>query len=171
MGKYYSDYFSTHYDLKEKGVLLTMQVLNSIVNTTKLPATHHVLDSVIPSIFNNECFNQKKLTFFEEAKNTEVAHLLEHLILENLKLIKLKNSKTADFRGLTSWNWEKNPYGTFKINISSRCNFHKYFFRAFKNSVLILNYIYEKSLAESGNLSKPDQGARQILAPELFSTL
>lgn len=123
--------------------LLTQQVLDRRVSTVDLPTTYQVLEKSIPTIFDNECFNDANLPFKEEVKKTEVGHLLEHLILENLKIESIKENRPVDFNGQTTWDWYREKYGKFNIEIQVNYKNMDMFDRAFNMSVSLLETIYE----------------------------
>lgn len=101
-----------------------------------------MLEKNIPTIFENECFNYKKVSFRKEVENTEIGHLLEHMILENLKLLAEEKYGKGDFRGETKWNWKKDKKGKFNIVISAKEIEEEMFIRAFDKSVSLLEKIY-----------------------------
>jgi hypothetical protein len=112
MKHYTSSYFKLNIFLKTDKVLMT-QELNSIVNTKDLPLTDSLLNEHLPSIFENECINDRNLSFREEVKATEIGHLFEHIVLEHLKIETETAGKKADYSGSTSWNWETQKKGHF----------------------------------------------------------
>jgi len=122
---------------------LVQQVKRELVSTAALPLTSFVLAKTIPTIFENDCFNNSGLTFREEVKDTEIGHLFEHLILENLKLESLKENIYSDFRGETYWDWKKECFGRFNIDIEVNKVGKRYFYRALLRSITILESIYK----------------------------
>jgi hypothetical protein len=137
-----SDYFAVSLDQKEGVVLLTQKILHPIINTQELPETHDFLFKHLPTIFDNQCFNGKKLSFAEEVKSTEVGHLFEHIVLELLKIEVEKVYPNVSFKGETCWDWSKHGYGTFLITIRSNTVFKKFLKRAINKAVLILDNLY-----------------------------
>lgn len=102
---------------KNNTVYIDLKIKNIPVTTRDLPATLTVLKKEIPSIFTNKCFNDAGLSFYKEVQNTETAHLLEHLILEEMCLTKLQNAKSAVFEGKTIWN-KANTDNKYQIRLS-----------------------------------------------------
>lgn len=92
--------------IKYKGgkVYIDLKIKDIPETTRDLPATVSVLKKEIPTIFKNKCFNEGGSSFYKEVQNTETAHLLEHLILEEMCLSKLRYAKSAVFEGRTFWN-------------------------------------------------------------------
>lgn len=127
--------------LSEK-VLLTQQILDGRTSTSDLPVTYQILKENIPTVFDNECFNTEDLPFEIEVRKTEVGHLLEHLILENLKIESWRMSQPADFVGQTTWNWYREKYGKFNIEIWLDFKSRRFFKRAFRKSIFLLEKIY-----------------------------
>lgn len=98
---------------------ITMQLHGEQVNTANIPFLIPLLKRYLPNVLITECFNDEKLPFAEEVKNTEIGHLFEHILLEYLCQLKLaKGSKTATFAGRTKWNWVRDPRGMFHIRLN-----------------------------------------------------
>lgn len=113
-------YSSSLFDLKikqaNKAAIITMQIHGSIINTCEIPHTLTFLQKHSPGVLNTQCFNEKNLPFSTEVMQTEIGHLFEHILIDNLCALKIKaGASSAIYNGLTSWNWRKNPYGTFQI--------------------------------------------------------
>ena len=140
---YSSNYFNINGRQSGNRVFLTHYVLSPATNTRLLPSTIKILDQYIPTIFDNECFNGQNLPFRVEAANTEIGHLLEHLILENLKLLSEEKYGVGDFSGSTSWDWHKDCVGKFNIVIFAQSIERDMFATAFRTSVWILNKIFD----------------------------
>ena len=103
-----------------KHVKITMELFIPIVNTNTLPKTHKILKKMLPSVLITECFNEQNIPFIEEVKHTEIGHLFEHILLENLCMLKIADGKSsATFRGRTHWNWKKDKKGIFHIIVSA----------------------------------------------------
>lgn len=139
---YISPYFRITGQKRRNKVFLTQEVLHPACHTNCLPGTVNMLEKNIPTIFENECFNYKKVSFRKEVENTEIGHLLEHMILENLKLLAEEKYGKGDFRGETKWNWKKDKKGKFNIVISAKEIEEEMFIRAFDKSVSLLEKIY-----------------------------
>ena len=110
--------------------------------TTRLPATTNVLAAHLPSVFDCQCFNDANKDFEDESKNTELGHLFEHILLEYLCMEKLEKGHTeAVYEGVTNWNWQKEKFGTFNIEITAGLEDIEIIERAFRKSVNLLNKI------------------------------
>ncbi len=115
---YKSDFFSLSLRQSDKQSQIGMQVLSSHLNTHHLPQTIPFLKKYRPSVLQSECFNEASLPFSKEAEATELGHLFEHLLLDQLCLLKVSNGAyCAEFSGRTHWNWKKDPRGFFRIEI------------------------------------------------------
>jgi hypothetical protein len=89
------------------------------LSTNLLPKTKNILKKTLPTVLLTECFNSEGLAFSKEVKNTEIAHLFEHILLEYLCLEKISQGfSSASFSGRTHWNWIKYPKGSFFITIT-----------------------------------------------------
>jgi hypothetical protein len=100
-------------------VVLNVTVPEQFAFTDVLPETHAFLEANCESVLSTRCFNPDNLAFSDEVKNTEMAHLLEHLLLDMLVHEKVAaGTASATFRGETQWNWNDNPVGTFEIELA-----------------------------------------------------
>lgn len=130
-------------------VVLTQNVINPIVHTSFLPRTLEVLQKRVPTIFDNKCYNGNGFSFGKESGSTEVGHLFEHLIIENLKLIAIKKCGKGDFKGETSWDWAKEKRGVFNIVVYSDGGLKKIFPIAFKKAVEVMEEIFDVHMQEA----------------------
>ncbi len=113
-------FHSPLFDLKIRQALratiIDMQLHGSIINTYDLPETLNFLKNNYPRVLNTQCFNEDNRPFEIEVIQTEIGHLFEHILIDKLCALKIKSGATsAVFNGLTSWNWKKNPLGSFQI--------------------------------------------------------
>jgi hypothetical protein len=114
-----SEHFDLHYTATEVLTVMEMKLRIPELTTAELPKTYHVLNTHLPSIFQCQCFNDKKIPFSKEVLQTEIGHLYEHIVLEYLCDEYCKHAlKPTTFSGVTSWDWIKNPKGTFTIELS-----------------------------------------------------
>ncbi len=89
-----------------------------VVNTSSIPHTVSFLETHAPTVLSTRCFNDLNLAFDKEVKATEVGHLFEHMLLEQLCALKISAGfASAVFNGRTYWNWERDPEGVFHIVI------------------------------------------------------
>lgn len=117
-------YHSPLFDLKirqtRKVTAIDMQLHSLTVNTSEIPETLEFLETNYPGVLKTQCFNEKNLPFNVEVTQTEIGHLFEHILIDNLCALKIKSgAKSAVFNGTTSWNWQQNPYGSFLIWIDA----------------------------------------------------
>lgn len=134
--------FSVVVDETEDQIRLCQAIVHPAIHTAQLPETHDFLEQNLASIFENQCFNYAKRPFAEEVKSTEIGHLLEHLILEFMKVEAEKEFGNVSFRGETVWDWKNDPRGTYWINIKSRKPWRKYFPVALDQAVKMLDELY-----------------------------
>ncbi len=147
MNQYKSANFAIDGCFGKDRIVLTQTILSPAIYTGQIPATMEVLLARIPTIFDNECTNYHRHSFYNESKNTEIGHLLEHLILENMKLVKTLKCGKADYSGVTVWDWEKDKKGTYTITIYAKQSDRELFNKAFNKSVLVLEEIYSTQRA------------------------
>jgi len=84
-------------------------------NTRDKPHLARGLFRMLPRLKKHRCYNEGNLSFQREAASTEIAHLLEHLVLE-LQAVTLCG---RGIRGVTYWNWREEPTGQFHIDIDA----------------------------------------------------
>ncbi len=121
---------------------ITMLLDTPHFHTKHLPLTHSILERTLPQVLHNECFNDSNLPFREEVRNTEIGHLFEHIILEYLCQIKVKNGyRKASFTGVTEWDWKRDTKGTYHIKIKIDKKDKMFFKSALNESVNLLNKI------------------------------
>jgi hypothetical protein len=140
-------YLTLHIFPKRKSILIRMQLKIDIVNTKYLPMTLTLLEKELPNVLKTRCFNEENIPFKIEVQNTEIGHLFEHILLENLCVEKYKYSpKRVIFNGRTKWNWIVNPYGSFDIWIDAGFNDQLFFFPALKKSINLMQLILSQNL-------------------------
>jgi hypothetical protein len=123
-----------------------MELIGDILSTKQLPSTTKILGEILPSIFNCRCFNNEELPFKTEAKDTELGHLFEHILLEYMCRFKIDSGyKTAKYRGETSWNWNKSKRGVFDIDISISNREKNIFYKALEKSIILINLILQSN--------------------------
>ena len=102
----------------DTGTEIVMQMLGTTVTTRDLPQTYDLLKHQFPAVLSTKCFNEAHLPFYQEVRNTEIGHLLEHVLLEHLYQEKSSQGhKNVVFNGRTFWDWHKDPIGSFRIMI------------------------------------------------------
>lgn len=140
---------------KKKQTIIQMKLLNGLFNTQDIPTTVFFLQKLLPNIFTSQCFNDENNTFQEEVEETEIGHLFEHMLLEFLCDDKMKGGyKNVIFSGVTSWNWHKNPRGTFTIMIDAKAQDRFIFSSALKKAVSLLSLFFEENKRFSLALDK-----------------
>lgn len=116
--EYKSNSFSLNIKLSQSDLRIVMLLYSLPLSTKNLTRTNHILKSELPTIYSNRCYNQDNLSFFEEVKNTEIAHLFEHILMEKIfQSLNPSSSSDDSIAGKTSWNWEKEPIGKFHIQL------------------------------------------------------
>lgn len=116
---YNSDFYKMHIFPNENLLEIKLQMLTPFVTTSNLEHTYSFFKKNLPSILKSKCFNENNYAFSKEILNTELGHLFEHILLENLCKEKLLyGHKSASFSGNTSWNWKKEKLGNFTIKIN-----------------------------------------------------
>lgn len=128
----------------KQGTKMKMNVKGA-VNTREIPKTYSTLKKLLPSIFLSECFNDEKLPFKKEVEETEIGHLFEHILLEELCRVKAsKGFKKVVFSGVTKWNWIEDEFGTFHIEVDAGFNDFDILEEAVESSLVVFNQILAK---------------------------
>lgn len=128
------------------GTQIKMTLTTDYFHTNYLPKTSRLLERLLPEVLETKCFNDMNLPFNEEVKNTEIGHLFEHILLEYLCQVKIGDGyQRASFKGLTNWNWKKDPRGTFHITIETKPKDIIYLQYALEKSIELLNRILERN--------------------------
>lgn len=138
---------------------IVMKLLIPQVTTKDFLETSKILKVFLPSIFRSSCYNDDKLQFKDEVKNTEVGHLFEHILLEYLCLQKLeKGFDNAMYEGVTDWNWMRDPRGTFHITITASQEDFEIFTSALEQTIKLTNAILLQNIscAITGSPEKMD---------------
>ncbi|KKR09735.1 MAG: hypothetical protein UT38_C0022G0013 [Microgenomates group bacterium GW2011_GWA2_39_19] len=131
-----TDHFTINIKHRESTTHLFMHMLSPTLYTDQLPHTYKFLMTHLPCIYKSKCFNHSKVPFKKEVKDTEIAHLFEHILLEHLRLEKeSRGCKSACFSGETRWDWSKNPCGTFHIKVGVKHAELEVFSKAFEKSI------------------------------------
>jgi len=121
---------------------INMALQIPIVNTKDITDTASILQMYLPSVLYSTCFNDDKLPFAVEVQATEIGHLFEHILLEYLCYFKLlTGEKSAEYSGVTKWNWEKDPWGVFNITINAGLDEFEIFAQAMQQTILLTQYI------------------------------
>ncbi len=119
-------------------VVIDLKITSVPEYTCDMPGALSVLKREIPTIFDNKCFNDTGKTFYEEAKNTQTAHLFEHIILENMCLAKIKYADSAAYNGKTFWDkYAKDK--CYQIRLSVPLVDWPIFINAFTKSISLVN--------------------------------
>ena len=145
--KYNSELFSLTITTQKINTLITMRLFISEVNTNAFPQTHELLSQYLPTIFKHKCFNYSHQPFSKEVKKTEIGHLFEHILLENICILKFKKgNKDIKIKGVTDWNWYKDSIGTFHIDINYAVDDVKLFNEALKKTIQLTQIILSSPL-------------------------
>lgn len=138
----------------QDNTILQMMLYQKPFTTASYPRTITILANSLPRVLQSTCFNDKQLPFRQEAQQTEIAHLFEHILLEYLCIDYLSTGiSTATFKGLTSWDWKKEKAGTFHIAVNAGEETLGIFNQSLRKSITLL----EEILASSIPLATPYQ--------------
>ncbi len=143
---YTSQHFTLDVAMGSRGAIMHMFVKDGIINTSQLHFVHETLTDLLPSVLESQCFNDQGLAFCEEVKATEMGHLFEHILLEYVCLLKIeRGDEQATHSGRTSWNWQRDPKGTFFIYVDIPQSDRTIFLKALAKTILLMKVICNMS--------------------------
>lgn len=138
------EHFSLNITPASRELNIIMKMKLPIFHTCDIPMTSALLQSLLPSIFESKCFNDKKYSFTQEVKNTEIGHLFEHIMLEYLCMEKVNQGyMQATFNGVTNWNWREEPRGTFHITINAGWKEKEMILRALEKTISLVTLLLD----------------------------
>lgn len=139
-----NNYYDLSLQLSRESLSMRMFVKLPFYTTSHLPYTVAILQRELPCILKCQCFNRRNLPFIDEVRNTELAHLFEHIFLEYLCDLKYADSsEPLSYSGLTTWNWGRDPIGTFYIEINADTNDYQYVIPAIERTNQLMMHILE----------------------------
>lgn len=133
-------------------IKLHMKFPGSYVTTRALPHTYTFLKKHVPSILKCQCFNEEGLPFSEEVKHTEIAHLFEHILLDQLCQVKSQDVD-AEYSGQTEWNWNKEPVGNFKVIVGCAKTEEKYLAIALNKTIALMEKLLQPQISVAQTLT------------------
>lgn len=83
------------------------------LRTCEIPGLADAAVRALPGLRGHRCDNGAGLTFSDELRDTEIAHLVEHVALE---LMAMAGCSPA-LRGETSWDFATDGRGVFRVRI------------------------------------------------------
>lgn len=145
--RYYStEEFTLSIKLAKTRTKIIMALKQDIFNTRELPQTYACLQRSLPSVLQSTCYNEDNYPFQTEVLHTEIGHLFEHILIENLCLLKLAQEyKSVEYSGVTKWNWIVYPKGSFHITISAGQTDRNIFAEAMGKSIALVTTIINSS--------------------------
>ncbi|MBI3910565.1 MAG: hypothetical protein HY320_06475 [Armatimonadetes bacterium] len=100
------------YDTNKIKLVVEMPDANRYTTDT-FPELPISLFELFPHLAEHRCHNEYGYSFRREARNTEIPHLLEHLIIE----LQTQAQRHEVLKGETQWNWRVDPRGTFHVHV------------------------------------------------------
>lgn len=152
-----TDSYTIKTKYKKSSTKIILDLHNGMLNTRELPNTSYLLNKSLPSIFQSTCFNENNYPFKKEVKDTELGHLFEHILIENLCLIKVaKGYDDVEYSGITKWNWLVYPKGTFLITVNSGLKDRELFEEAMFKSTNLFDAILNSNVPDDYVNTIPD---------------
>jgi hypothetical protein len=141
-----SDSLVLYLKTESEAVKLAVYFDTESPNTEYFPETSRLLTDNVPQYRTARCRNERNLPFYREVEQTELGHLLEHILLEYLCMNKRQAGMSqALFTGKTTWNWQLDPRGTFYIDIAIKPEDHAYLSEALTQSLDLIGKILENT--------------------------
>lgn len=148
---YSSSQFELKYSFEQNTMNLFLQIHIPFVLTSAYGGCISFLEHHCPGTLQTTCFNDQNLPFYIEAKNTELGHLFEHILLDQLCSEKISQGhKNVMFSGITQWDWEQKPYGSFQILINLKRSDLAYFNKSLNSSIIL----FEKLISAFPNSTR-----------------
>lgn len=144
---YQTDPYAVSFSISKSHTTIQMSVPPHLISTKHFPHISYTLTKNLPSIFQSTCYNDLHIPFSEEVKKTETAHLFEHIFLEFLASHDNRvHVKKKIYKGVTTWDWRKNPRGSFviRLNVGTR-------------DILNLSYAMKKTIKLFSEVMKPSE--------------
>lgn len=136
--------YSLDLTIHKKSTIMVMKMTSSILSTEELPLTHTILRKQLPGVLKTRCFNSLRLPFTKEVRQTEIGHLFEHILLQNMLEMKLAlGDEKFVLKGTTSWDWKKDSRGTFHIKLNVGAEEQYILYSALDKSNQLLDHIFE----------------------------
>lgn len=142
---YQTDTYKVSFSISQTTTHITMNVPTHLLTTQRIPTVHTTLSTLLPSIFDSTCYNEYNLPFSEEVKMTETAHLFEHIFLEYLSQYDTRLENKKVYKGVTSWDWRKDPMGSFDIRLNVGTKDMLYISHALKKTIELFSKIMDSS--------------------------
>ena len=159
--KFSAKNFIKSYKSANNKIVINFTVKNVPFTMDAFPHSREVLKSYLPSIFSCQCFNPLNQSFYKEAKNTEIGHLFEHILLEYMCLEKIQYTDEISYSGKTSWNTE-NMTGDFKIEVECGKSDKKIFTKALNKSIHLMDVILSEGKTISLNTQRKQTVAQAV---------
>ena len=84
------------------------------LRTSEVPGLVDAVLRALPGLSGHRCENDAGLTFAEELRDTEVAHLVEHATLEVMAMA----GSPSTLHGATSWDFAADGRGVFRLRLA-----------------------------------------------------
>lgn len=101
-------------DFRQGKSFITLFVSPHSFKTSQMPKFKEAVLLRLPELRFHRCDNGQGKSFVDELGDTELAHVFEHMLIE---IISQMDSKVDGVRGLTTWNWKKNPRWSYCVEI------------------------------------------------------
>jgi hypothetical protein len=100
----------------DAGVLSARVVFgpDEALRTCEVPGLAEAAMRALPGLRGHRCDNGARLTFADELRDTEVAHLVEHAALEVMAMAGFSSALSGD----TSWDFAADGRGVFRVRIA-----------------------------------------------------
>ena len=145
-------------DFQQGKSFIALLVSPDSIKTSQMPGFREAILSKMPELRFHKCDNGLGNSFADELLDTEVAHVFEHVLIE---IISQMDGSVDNIRGLTTWNWRKDPRWLYRIEIAYDVS--DTVLAALRSTFAILDEVFQLC---SVNLSDAED-----LSPAFFGTL
>lgn len=131
-------------DFYEGKTCINLTVPDHITNTTQIPGFSESILKKLPTLKEHICYNELGQTFEHELNDTLLAHVFEHVLIE---LMGKRIGYRKNIKGYTSWNWYKNPRGSYQIEIHHPDK--ELLFSVLKDTISLINNTVKENTYEN----------------------
>lgn len=115
---------------------ITFYSHTAAVRTGCIPNICDLLRKNLPGVLKTQCHNNEGWGFNKEVADTEIGHLFEHILIQNISELRQKYfMPDGKISGVTEWDWTLEPRGTFNIKIKSNSPYLDILNEAIENSM------------------------------------
>lgn len=105
-------------DVSERALEALVRVDPERIRTSDVPQLPERILSALPGLARHRCENDTGARFVDEARDTELAHLLEHVTFE----LMAQSGSPRTLKGETVWDFPRDGRGVFRVKLEFDCD-------------------------------------------------